>query len=76
MYLLITFLFHVWQLDSPYGCEDNGALATADNWVVLCPPTKDVVLRSPVINTELPDLSPAIKIGKYKLQLVHKIDYS
>ena len=39
-------------------------MATADNWVVSCPPTEDIVSRSPVIKTKLPDLSPATEIGK------------
>jgi len=52
------------SIDRPYGCEDDGALATADNWVVSCPPTEDILSRSPVITTELPDLSPASETGK------------
>ena len=62
--VLICPWFTEFQVDNPYGCEDDVALATADNWVVSCPPTEDIVLRSPVLKTELPDLSPANKIGK------------
>jgi len=55
------------QVDNPYGCEDDVALATASNWVVSCPPTEDIVLRSPVIMTKLPDLSVTNEIGKHCL---------
>ena len=53
------------QVDNPYGCEDDVALATASNWVVSCPSTEDIVSRSPVIKTKLPELSLANKIGKF-----------
>ncbi|XP_065916878.1 uncharacterized protein [Dysidea avara] len=57
-----TNQYVVYLEDSPHGCEDGVALATADNWVVSCPPTEDIVSRSPVIMTELPDLSPSNEI--------------
>ena len=70
MYLLYNIhALHLFQTDTPYGCDDNMALATPDNWVVSCPSTEDVVSRSTVILSELPDLSPANEICKLRVHI-------
>ncbi|XP_065916685.1 uncharacterized protein [Dysidea avara] len=57
-----TNQYVVYLGDDRYRCEDDCNLATADNWVISCPPTEDIVSQSPVIKTKLPSLSPATKI--------------
>jgi len=58
------------QIDTPYGCDDNMALATPNNWAVSCPSTEDVVSRSTVILSELPDLLPANEICKLQVHIM------
>ena len=63
------------QIDTPYGCDDNMALATPDNWVVSCPLTEDVVSRSPEILSELPNPSPANEICKLRVHITRTVCY-
>jgi len=61
----LLLCFASFRVDRPYSCEDEIALKTADNWIVSCPPNEDIVSRSLVTMTELPDLSLVREIGKY-----------
>ena len=50
--------------DEKYECEDGHALVTNNSWVVLCPPSEEVVSRSPSVLNMIPSLSPSTKIGE------------
>jgi len=74
MYLLYNIhALPSFQIDTPYGCDDNMALATPDNWVVSCPLTEDVVSRSPEILSELPNPSPANEICKLRVHITRML---
>ena len=39
-------------------------MITGDNWIMSCPPTDEVVSRSPVVYNELPTIVTNGEIGK------------
>ena len=55
------------HVDTPYGCQDGHALLTNSSWTVLCPPSKEVALRSLAVSDNMPVLTNAARIGNLSL---------
>ena len=47
-----------------YGCEDEQAVITGGDWIMSCPPTDQVVSRSPQVHKESPVLQPTAELGE------------
>ena len=50
--------------DKNYQCEDGRALITDNNWVLLCPPNDEIVVRSSSVLNTKPALSSSTIVGE------------
>ena len=50
--------------DKKYECEDGHALITDNSWVLMCPPTEEIVSRSSSVLNRIPSLSPSTTVGE------------
>jgi len=60
MYINIIYLPPTGQL---YECQDGHSVITGDNWIMSCPPTDEVVSRSPIVYNELPMITLTGRFG-------------
>jgi len=55
-----------------YGCEDEHAVITGDNWIMSCPPIDEIVSRSPLVYNESPSLTTTGTFGKCRNTVNHQ----
>ena len=63
--MIFTLPFSFSPIGQLCGCQDGHAVITGDNWIMSCPPTDEVVSRSPLVYNELPTLKTTGAFGKY-----------
>jgi len=59
-----------------YGCQDEHAVITGDDWIMSCPPTDEVASRSPRVYDELPIVTTYGEIGKVSTGIIPNRVYS